>query len=62
LSSELRDKIKLMLLILDIKDLLESLLPSKAVWKGSIATSYRYLESQAHLKQWSTSSNLSSSL
>jgi len=51
-----------MLLMLDIEDLLESLSLAEREGKGSMVTSHRYLESQAHLKEWSMSSNSSSSL
>ena len=52
----------LMLLMLDIEDLLESLLLAEREGKGLMVTSCRYLESWAHLKEQSTSSNSSSSL
>ena len=71
--SEPREEIELRLLRLDIKEMSESLeLPAldspeslslvMGMTKGSMDTSWRYLERWAHLKEWSASSNSSRSL
>jgi hypothetical protein len=64
LSSESKDETELMLLMLNIKDVLESLSleRSERGTKDSTVMSWRYLERWAHLKEQLTSSNSSRSL
>ena len=68
-SSELREDTELMLLtlltllMLDVKEVLaESESLARRERKGSMEMSSRYFESRACLKEWSMSSNSSSSL